>query len=390
MSIGKKILLLTLVHPDFLPPVYAAAKVLRDEGYFVDIVTFESLVPTSYSAGENIVVTTAGNYNNQPFFKRLALRKSFYSISRSKLSADTAMIISFCPFSFLCAQKVRGTVPHAYLALEVNNIWAEPLLSSPLNNLRAWKTFKQLHAASIVATPSIQRSAWLAGVSKLQVMPFTIQNASYFEKHIYNDAHQHLDDLLPATFRDKVLCVYTGRLNENYRIIELLQAFDKLDDDEVVLAVTGLKENDDYCRRLIEVYDGLKQKERVALLPIVPRHQMVALQQVAHIGVCFLHESDELFETRMAAPNKVGEYIANGLYTLGNQIEYMIQFQSAGVATLVKGTTEEDIYTGLLDALHKVRMPETKQNIERFFQEQFCMQKQMAPVLEYLNNAQRQ
>ena len=43
----NNILFLTLVHPDFLPPVYSMADVLVSKGYNIDIFTFESNAPNS-------------------------------------------------------------------------------------------------------------------------------------------------------------------------------------------------------------------------------------------------------------------------------------------------------------------------------------------------------
>ena len=45
---NKKILLLTLVHPDFLPPVYSTGQVLRDLGFDIHILTFDSFETCNY------------------------------------------------------------------------------------------------------------------------------------------------------------------------------------------------------------------------------------------------------------------------------------------------------------------------------------------------------
>jgi hypothetical protein len=59
----KTILLLTLVHPDFLPPVYAIAQVLRDYGYNIHILTFDSPVPANLDIGDNIAMELMGKHH---------------------------------------------------------------------------------------------------------------------------------------------------------------------------------------------------------------------------------------------------------------------------------------------------------------------------------------
>ena len=61
---NKKILLLTLVHPDFLPPVYAVAQVLRDLGYRIHILTFDSYVPAELNLGSNIELEMKETHND--------------------------------------------------------------------------------------------------------------------------------------------------------------------------------------------------------------------------------------------------------------------------------------------------------------------------------------
>jgi hypothetical protein len=382
MSKSKKILLLTLVHPDFLPPVYAVAQVLRDEGYIIDIVTFNSVVPAFFDLGENIEILQVGKYYKQTNYKKWKLRGKFITEASKKVTGDTALIISFCPFSFLTALKIQRRVSHAYIALEIENFRVKYVPMSPLSAIRNYLTFKRLNKADIIATPSLQRSAWLAGRSNLVRMPVTIHNTSYYREQSAPDKID-LTHLIPANLQGKKTFLYTGRLNENYCIKELLTAFGEFKED-AILVITGIRENDPYSGEVLELHSRLKNKARVVLLTLVTRNDLLLLQRYADVGVCFLQELDDEINTKMPAPNKVGEYIANGLYLLSTDIIYMHQFQHHEIATLVKETTHDAILSGLQNAYDEIKKPGVKDRIHEFFLTEFSMQKQMKPVLDYL------
>src|SRR5438046_2327930 len=97
---NKKILLLTLVHPDFLPPVYAVGQVLRDLGYNIHILTFDSYVPAQLDLGDNIEIESIGKHHGAATFQRLKLRKHFKSRAKEIVNEKPVAVISFCPFSF--------------------------------------------------------------------------------------------------------------------------------------------------------------------------------------------------------------------------------------------------------------------------------------------------
>src|ERR1700744_1106081 len=93
---NKKILLLTLVHPDFLPPVYAMTQTLRDLSYNIHILTFDSFVNAQLDIGDNIIIESVGKHHDINTFERLKLRKKF-TIRAQQLAGDSSFaIISFC------------------------------------------------------------------------------------------------------------------------------------------------------------------------------------------------------------------------------------------------------------------------------------------------------
>jgi glycosyltransferase involved in cell wall biosynthesis len=362
------------------------ARVLRDEGYAVDIVTFNSLVPGKYDAGQGIQIVEIGQYHKQPILQRMGLWRKFYSVVEHKVREQPALIISYCSFSFLCAEAKKKNIPHAYIALEVN-ARPETFDESPFTFLRIRRTFRQLDNAEFIATPSIQRSAWLAGKCGLKNIPYTIQNTAYYTERIAPDK-QIIDELIPPSLRGKTTILYTGSINDNYKIKEIASAFNKLDNDAVALIINGFRDADTYCMELAELIETLPQKNNILLLPAIPREQLVALQRYANIGVCFMQESDSQLSMQMAAPNKVGEYIANGLYLLTNSIPYTNQFIKTGIATVIDEPTVYQISVGMQNALEQVNTSGMSERIHSFFREEYCMQKQSQPIVNFLKLTQ--
>ncbi len=380
----EKLLFLTLVHPDFLPPVYATAQSLRDLNYDITIVTFDSFVPAPVELGNNINVETLGKHHNTGIKTRMALRKKFKTRAKELLRDGYKAIIAFCPFSFLTALDVSGNTEVIYFAMEIADFTFSGLKRSPLSSISAYRALYSLNKAYLVATPSVQRSAWLAGRSHLDFMPATIFNTAYI-----SGATQKTDDravlkhILPDEVFNKKIVLYTGAVNDRLCVRELVEAFDQLNDSNSVLVATGFKDNA-YCNGIKQFVAESKNKDKIYLLPYVTREEMLALQATAHIGVCLMKEVEHYIASQMLAPNKTGEYLSKGLYILGVKNFYMNMFESAGVGSLAESPAVSDVVTALRHALTVIDNADYKTQIKDYVNNYFCMQKQVAPIVKAL------
>ncbi|MCW3124010.1 MAG: hypothetical protein JWQ38_3502 [Flavipsychrobacter sp.] len=379
----KNILLLTLVHPDFLPPVYAVAQSLRDEHYNIHILTFDSFVPAQYDLGPNIVLESVGKHYDASTIERLKLRNKFKQRANELMKDDPVSVISFCPFSFHCGLKVKGNKPVIYIALEIADFSLSVFLKSPLSNYRNLSAFKNLHKAALVATPSIQRSAWLAGRCHLDQMPETILNTSYITDNEDPESYRVFTEIVPAEFLDKKIILYTGAVNTEHCIIELIDAFDLANDPQSALMITGVKDNP-YCNQVRDLVAASRSKDRILLFPYITRQQMLSLQANAHIGVCLEKEYENNVRSKMIAPNKTGEYMSKNLYILGLVSEYMRPFEMKGIASLAETATKEDISIAILDSIKAVSKEAYKVTIKNFVKDYFSMQYQLKPVIKFL------
>jgi len=381
----KNLLLLTLVHPDFLPPVYAYAQVLRDLGYKIHILTFDSYVPAEYDLGGGIELETMGKHYDISMSQRLSLRNKYIKRAQQLVNDETLTIITVCPFSFLCGLKIKKKSKLIYVALEIADFILSKFVTSPLSHYRNLLTFRHISKADLVATPSAQRSAWLAGRCHLGFMPYTILNTSYLSDKPEEDTLGAFKEIVPADFLDKKIILYTGAVNADQCILELAQAFNMVNEEQSALIITGIKDNN-YCNEILNFVRDCWSAKRIMLFPYLTRHQMLALQSNAHIGVCISKEKANNVESYMIAPNKVGEYANKSLYILGLMSEYMKPFEMQGIASLAETPTKEDISKAIADALRAVNESGWKGKIKMFVKDYFCMQQQLKPVIQFLNS----
>lgn len=377
----ERLLLMTLVHPDFLPPVYATAQSLRDLNYDITIITFDSFTPAPVDLGDNITVEPQGKHHNVPLKQRMALRSKFKKHAQQKLNeGGFKAIITFCPFSYNTGVQIKGSIPLMYYAMEIANFTITDLKRSPLTAISAYKALHSLNEAHLVATPSFQRSAWLAGRCGLNFMPETILNTAYVTEAVNptNDK-EVLKNILPDWAFDKKMVLYTGAVNDRLCVKELVEAYDQLNDTTSVLIVTGFKDNA-YCNSIKDYVAGSKNKDSIFLLPYVTREEMLALQGIADIGACLMKEIPGMIASQMLAPNKTGEYLSKGLYVLGVKNFYMNMFEAAGVGALAATASVADIAAALGEAMKAIGDPAYKLRISNYVQGYFCMQKQVVPI----------
>lgn len=383
---NKKILLLTLVHPDFLPPVYAVGQVLRDLGYSIHILTFDSFVPAELDLGSNIHLESVGRHYDASTMDRIKLRNKFTKRAMELAAERSLAVISFCPFSFhtgiLVKKKFR--TPLIYHTLEISDFKLGVFLRSPLSNYRNYRALQTLEHADMVATPSIQRSAWLAGRCHLNYMPHTILNTAYIPPQQEKNDLDLFKQIVPAHFLNKKVFLYTGAVNEDLCVMELVQAFDLLNDADSALVITGVKDTE-YCHAVEDFVKQSKAGTRISLHPYLARKQMLALQANAHIGVCLSREIDNSVKSKMIAPNKAGEYMSKDLYLLGTLSEYLRPIKMQGIASLAVTCAPVDVCAAMKEALAAVNTGDYKTNIRNFVKDFFCMQQQLFPVIDFLS-----
>jgi hypothetical protein len=173
------VLFLSLVHPDFLPSIYALAQVIRDSGYLPTIVSFSSLGPGNFNPGPKIEMVDCGSHVGT-FFDRRDARARFRVVSeKASRRLNPVAIIASCPFSYLQALRIARGRPVIYFVEEIYETALRQFVRSPLSIFRNWRAQQRLDEAALVAAPSDERAQFIARKSRLRKQPVTILNSPY-------------------------------------------------------------------------------------------------------------------------------------------------------------------------------------------------------------------
>jgi len=121
----------------------------------------------------------------------------------------------------------------------------------------------------------------------------------------------------------------------------------------------------------------------IALLPLLPRGQMLELQRLASVGACFVRPGDNL-ESTMPAPNKVGEYLHAGLVIAGLDTPFMQMVAQRGAAVLAPSLGALSIGNAIAAALEQASTPSTRTRIVETARSWYSMEVQWQPVLQCL------
>jgi glycosyltransferase involved in cell wall biosynthesis len=384
VSVRKKLLLLTLVHPDYLPPVYAIAQVLRDEGYDIHILTFEPFGPSQPQQLQHITIESVGKHHGIGLLQRLTIRRRYMARAATLVAGGASAIVSFCAFSLLCGIKIHGRLPLAYHSLELSDFSWATLRRSPLSQFNNLLAIRNIGRAGFISTASAQRSAWQVGRSRLHHMPYTILNTVYLPPGEMLRYQNEFQTLMPTEHRGKKVVLYMGSVNAQNCVIELVKAFGTVNDSNSVMVIAGIKDNEygDEVRRVAVSTPGCTG--RVVFFPFVKGIDKDALQSNAHIGVCLSNEDQNNAESMMTSPNKVGEYLAKGLYLLASDTEYMRPLGMKGVAALSRSNDVSSIAAAMRRALQAVEAPDCRHAILDFVKEFYCMQQQASPLVKFI------
>ncbi len=107
---------------------------------------------------------------------------------------------------------------------------------------------------------------------------------------------------------DKTTFLYTGGINSDYGVIELVEAFTRIDDPNIRLQLCGGGADVD------NVKDYCKQDNRIEYLGLLPYEQILDLQVKADFLINPRRDSGEF--TKYSFPSKIIEYLASGTPTI--------------------------------------------------------------------------
>lgn len=381
--LGGRVLVLSLVHPDFLAPLYSISRVMRDEGYRVDIFSFRSKAGGKVALPPEITLHDCGVHGGSAA-KRLAARRRFrQAVACSVAEQAPAAIIASCPFSLLEARRNARGVPVVYFAFELYDPSLGGALRSPATWLRNWRALRAARETTIVCTPSDERSRWLERRAKLPRRPMTVLNAPYRgQNESTDDASRAARALIPASWSQRPIVIHTGNVSSTQAVAELI--------DSVVycpsaacLLLTNVGDSP-YAGEIRRRVASSQRAADITLLPLLPRGQMLELQRLATVGACFVRPGDNL-ESTMPAPNKVGEYLHAGLVIAGLDTPYMRMVAEHGAAVLAPSLDARSMGAAITAALGQASAPSMRARIVETAWSWYSMEVQWQPVLQHFS-----
>ena len=377
------VLFLSLVHPDYLAPVYALAQVLRDRGYEPTIVSFSSLATGRYDPGPGITMVDCGPHAGSSAARRRARRRFRSTAERIFTETRPVSLIATCPFSYLEALRLApgGDPPVVYYVEEIYEVGAASLLRSPLTGLRNWRAQRRLREAALVAAPSDERAAFIGQRAGLERTPCTVLNSPYVDAATVDVDEAAIEHLVPSRFREGVLVVNTGRVSATQGILELVDSVAAWPAD-ARLVITGVGD-EPYAREVRARADQSTRREDICLLPRLSRAAMLALQKQADIGMCLLRRDADP-ATRMPAPNKVGEYLQWGTLVVASRLPFLAQLEARGVGEMADELECGAIAAAVGRATQRVQRDGTRERVRRVSREWLNMAVQATPIVRLL------
>ena len=106
--------------------------------------------------------------------------------------------------------------------------------------------------------------------------------------------------------------LYTGNLDKRYGIIDLLDAFQLIKDDDYRLWIRGNGNTE------IEIKERMKQDKRISLIPQLSKNALLRLEREASLLVNPVSYREEF--TKFFFPSKTMDYLASGTPTMMHKL----------------------------------------------------------------------
>lgn len=368
---------LSLVHPDFLAPLYPMAELLAEAGCEVDIFTLASPAPGRMPLRDAVRLHECGPPSGA-LWERLSARRNFRRVAREWASRSSPRaLIACCPFSFLEALRVSGGgIPVVYWVFELYETAWRSFARSPLTSLRNRRALRRMRQSDLVCAPSAERAGWMLRAGDLPVLPTVVLNCPVSRAE--PSAPDRWPDWLPSRFREGPIVLNTGNIGPTHCVPDLIATIPEWP-AESRLVITNVGDSP-HGRVLRELTERSPRKEDILLLPTIPRADMLLLQRLSQVGICLMRRTESL-ETIMPAPNKVAEYVHAGLVVLAFANSITSRLEGEGVAVIIEEREQPTIAEGVRRALRLACDGDARSRAKHVAGDWYNMRKQGAPIL---------
>ena len=383
-STSSPVLILSQVHPDLLPSLYSVAEVLRGRGAEVHLITFASPAGAPPAVRDRITLHDCGAMSGGLVERRQARGRFRRVVDEWMKAHRPRAIIVACPFGYMEALRVRpADIPLVFMYYEMYDARLRDFHRSPATIFRNWLALRRLSRASLVCTPSAERAAWLVGRADLRQLPTTVLNSPSVRSASATASTASVAHWLPPSVLHKPLVINTGGVTPSRCVKELVASVAEWKTD-AALVVTNVG-NSAYSDEVRGVAASSPRRDSIALLPLLPRDEMLALQRSASVGTSLLRGED--LDTMLPAPNKIAEYVHAGLLVVTSRSSFTERIADQGVAVLTESLESKALASSIDAAVARCLQGGTRESALRAAREWYSMDVQLAPVLRTLGYA---
>jgi hypothetical protein len=368
---------LSLVHPDFLPALYAMAELLVESGCEVDIFSAASPAPGRVPLPDAVRVHDCGPPSGG-LGARLSTRRGIRrAVSEWASRTPPRVLIACCPFSYLEALRLSGgRIPVVYWAFELYETGWRSFARSPLTILRNRRALRRMGQCDLVCAPSAERAGWLLRAGALDRLPAVVLNCPL--PRAEQGSFDAWPEWLPSHFREGPIVLNTGNIGPTHCVPDLIATLPEWP-AESRLVITNVGDSP-HGRVLRGLAERSPRREDILLLPTIPRADMLLLQRLSQVGVCLMRRTESL-ETIMPAPNKVAEYVHAGLVVLAFANSITSRLEGEGVAVIIEEREQPPIAEGVRRALRLACDGDARSRAKQVAGDWYNMRKQGAPIL---------
>jgi hypothetical protein len=350
----------------------------------VHVMTFSSPAGGTPSVAENVVLHDCGPMAGSLLSRRRGRARFRRTLDGWIGTNRPRAILAACPFGYIEALRVRADdTPVIFMYYEMYDARLRDFSRSPATIFRNWLALSRLSRASLVCTPSAERAAWLLGRANLERLPQVVLNSPSVRSGERAPAPGDFTPLLPPELRGRPIVVNTGGVTPSRCVRELVCSVEHWTSD-AALVVTNMGHTP-YADDVRQAAAASSSRNRIALLPLIPRAQMIALQRAASVGISLLRGED--LDTMLPAPNKLAEYVHAGLLAVTSPSSFTERMADRGVAVIADSLHPHELARSIDVAVARSSDAATREHVLRAAREWYCMDVQLSPVLNTLGYA---
>ncbi|WP_142827203.1 glycosyltransferase [Planococcus soli] len=242
----------------------------------------------------------------RPFKEKENIKKW---LSKSTDCQKMVFIYSLEPRFVRIAKIIKKNNPNALICISVNDLPQYAMLSNQKNNIifRAWKKINQIRVdrgkkyidSFMIVTEEI--------AAKLEV-----ENKPYRVIEALVDTTNDSEFKISSANGIKKTIVYTGGLTAKYGLLNLVEAFKKIESDSYQLVICGDGETKD------NILAAAKEDPRIKYLGVLSPEKIKEIQCSASVLVNPRQNTEEF--TRYSFPIKTIEYLLAGVPVIGYKL----------------------------------------------------------------------